>query len=1486
MPYCVLECRLKKILKIAGRVAMGVLLTVYVAVAALNYSVVQSYLGMAVGEYFSREWGGQVKIGSLHATPWDHLIADNLLMVDPYGDTILDAKRLSVRFRRFPFKGGDIDDGGINTGTLTMDRVYLRDAYYHLAITEDSVTGRDEINLQHIIDYFNDGRKDKDDDSTRHTFTIDVNTLVLNRVHYRMDLPEFGKTKPEHGVDIPHMEFFDINARFKDLHVVNEDVTVRILKMSTLEKSGFKVDNISGEVHVGRHDITVKNLDVETPRSHIMADARMDYPNWMPNYLQTVQHELLLKEGTTVNFSDIAYWAPVLWGIDAQLRADGTASGTIDNLVTEGLNVYYGGATEVVVAGTVKGLPDIENTVFNIDHLGLKTEESDLRRLSAGLPQLPERLVKQLCKGEYLDLHARGEGGLHGKATANINMVCGFGNLQADILTTTHTNGRRRVTLDANSDGMGLAWIGTDWLTHAGMTLSVDAELPRRLDDLRHTTVNAELSIPSSTVKGNRLSPIDMACYMNNGVATLKATSNDSLAAFDAEASVDLRDSLRNYTAAVVVDRLAAHAFGLLPEPQDLIKGRVDVKAQGNDIDDMDMELIATNVTVGDFDLKDLVLNVASDGRHKDIRLESTPLSASAYGDFAYSDLPLMVQQTLSTVLPADLGLARAPDSTKLSAIAGNTVNFSALWLDDGEALQTLVPGMRLAYGSRLSGTYNNGETLKMVVRIDSLRMGSLLLSGLGLSSHRVGGDYVVDIESQDLSLGSLDLMSDIGLVVRSNSQRAEAGLVWGDSADATHGDLLLSLRQGRIEVVRPFFHVGSTPWMLDIADLVIDPAHRMSVKGSGISIHSDSQRISADISMDHQDNDYVMLDFDRFNLELLCDMLLQGSAISVAGLVDGHFELYGLGQTPYFNTNLTIDSCHVNRQSLGDVAVKSNWNAELNTLNLQLHSPQLDATGWIGLADNDPGLNFDVAFDSFDLSLAAPLMKDFSNRFEGMLHGSFDLGGTLGSPVILGEALVENGALHVDMTGVTYYFNDSLRFNGNTVSLDRFLILDSRGNTAYLDGEIHHHSLRDLVLDLDLSTDNLLVLDRPDGDQFFGTLLASATGKVTGRLDNLKIAVDARTNPGSTLSIPVSEQRQVKSQSYITFVDDQPEKAKTNTESRKSNNHLNLEVDLDIRPDMRLALPMVFSGVDVNVGASGSGNLHLSLSDGQQPQVLGSYEITSGTMKLTLVSLVVKDFTIEQGSNLSFQGSVPDARFDLRAVYSQRANLSTLTGSLSTLDNTQKYIQVENVIAVSGTLTQPTIGFDLRLPNADQSVEDEVFSYIDRNSERDMLNQTVSLLVNGNFYNVSGNDLATGGNAATSGISTLASTLGGMMADMVDIVDINVDYRAATDMTNQQLDLNISKDWGRWYLESTLGYGGESRELEASNTGGTVIDALVGYRLSPLVHLYAYNRTNTNDYTRMDLPYKQGIGLKLTKDFDRWSDLFRPAKKKTKKKK
>ena len=133
--------------------------------------------------------------------------------------------------------------------------------------------------------------------------------------------------------------------------------------------------------------------------------------------------------------------------------------------------------------------------------------------------------------------------------------------------------------------------------------------------------------------------------------------------------------------------------------------------------------------------------------------------------------------------------------------------------------------------------------------------------------------------------------------------------------------------------------------------------------------------------------------------------------------------------------------------------------------------------------------------------------------------------------------------------------------------------------------------------------------------------------------------------------------------------------------------------------------------------------------------------------------------------------------------------------------------------------------------------------------------------------------------------LDIVTSFVGNSLTDMVQFVDVNIDFRSATEVTKEQLDVNISKDWGRWYLESTLGYGGESRDLEASTVNGAIIDALIGYRLTPMFHLYAYNRTNTNDYTGIDMPYKQGAGLKVTKDFDSWGELFGIKKKSVKKK-
>ena len=1445
--------------KIVWRVLAGLLLTVYVAVALLNYSLVQSYLGTAAGHRLSREWGGTVKIGALHAMPWDHLVLNNFLLVSPDNDTIFDVERLSVHFKRFPYEKMH----------LSLDRVYMRNGYYHLAIRYDSVADRQTMNMQYIFDHYaSDKPKEPKDPGP---FTVDVGTLTLNHVHYKMDLPEIPEMTFPYGVSIAHMEFVDIVSRIKDIHVVNDDVTCRLVKMTAEERSGFKVNQIEANVHVGRNDITVTDFELRTERTTVKAEVEILHHDWFSDdYCDSVQHDIRLKEGTTVALGDAAYWAPWLWGSETQVDAVGYMKGTINDMRTE-MALHWGERSGLLAAGNLTDIAHPDTAKVDLDIERLWTNVDDLSPLFTLLHIKPGILTRQV---DYIDMSARLRGGMQTLTTANVNLNSGLGNLHADALLSPIASGGMHFNAEVGSHGMGLKILRSDWLTHTGFALSAVGDIgdPKDLTTLYGTM---EGQLMNSVVRGQRLAPIDLSCKVEGGTGNVNIASTDSLALLALQADFDLSDTLKRARCVMDIERLNTVVLNLLPEKYGELKTSVEMEYEGYDLETMQGGVALHGTRLGPLQMDRLAVSADAREGFKELRLRSDAVDLSVDGHFDYADLPLIVRQMGAEMLPAYLFPADSLTEEELQELKQSNLQLHLLWRDDGRFLSALSDGVAIARNTRLTGSYNSAEQMKLVLRSDSIRLGPALLGDVGLDSRKEGKDYVMRLLSQEVNIGSVELLQRADLQLTSNPARSLLELAWGYEDTPSQGDVELRLQDGRVDVLKQGFTIGGTPWELQIADLSVQNADgKLKLQGNGITVHSDQQSVDARLSLQQMPSDLLELTFKHFALGGLIGIVLQDSPVTLSGDIDGLFSLYGLNETPFFNANLQIDSCVVNRQPLGDVKLRSNWNAELNILNLQLAGNQVDADGWVALGSDNAEMNFNVDFDSLELALIAPLLSSFSSRFEGRLHGTFDVAGTLSRPVIVGEALVEDGVLQVDMTNVTYYFNDSLQFTQKQVVLDSFRVRDPRGNTAYVDGAIAYEDLSDVRLDLTMHTDNLLVLDRSSGDAFYGTVLASAEGTVRGPVDGLAVNVSARTTPGCVLTVPVNDQRQVKAQNYIHFTSEQPVAASRQSAPRKEQK-MNLELDLAITPDVQFNLPMDFSEIGATVSANGSGDLHLTLAGTDGPQMLGNYEFTSGTMKFSALSLISKEFAIESGSSLNFQGSLADARFDLQAVYSQRVNLSTLTGGMTDVGGSQKYIQVENVIAIAGTLQEPTIGFDIRLPNADPSVEEEVFAFIDRNSERDMLNQTLSLLAMGHFYNA--NSTSVGGNIATSGS---ISALNSILSDMTGI-DIGVDYKMGNELTKDQVDVNISKDWGRWYLESTLGYGGESRELQAGDAGSAIIDALVGYRLSPLVHLFAYNRTNTNDYTRMDLPYKQGVGLKLTKDFDNWGELFKLKSKK-----
>lgn len=1478
---------LKRILHIGFKIAKYALIGVYVLVALLNSAVVQSYIGAAAGSYFSKEWGGKVRIGAIHFSPISHVILDNIELISPDNDTIFVGERLACRFNRFPFH-----DSGLH-----FDRVLLRNARYHLATYRDE-DGKPGINLNYIINYFATDREPSPEPPK--PFEVDVKELRLRNVDYIQDLPESPHYKHyDHGVVIPHMRFLGTNGVLRRVRVINDSVTVRIVAFSTTEQSGMHVEDLSADIVVSRHGIHATNLDLQTGHSRIFMDAHLVYHGWeeMSDYCNTVEHDVVLKEGTEVNICEASYWAPMLWGMDCLLRPRGHVYGTIADMQAEQMMVDFGQESRLFVDAHVTGLPMIENTRMDVDIHRLHTSYDDLAAVKHPEPikmQAPD-LVRDLSP---IDLEAS----LHGGASNcmvefGLNSTVGDleGNANVRFDSTVNNYAYRG---EVTSRGLVLSKLmPNDWVTRSGFHMTVEGR-GLRLEDME-LTMDGRLY--DTWFKGKQIDRTVLSAEMKEGVMLADLQLNDSLIKLDLTASADLKDS--SLTAELWLDNAQLTDLKLATSDSAIqLSTRMRADVQGLNPDQIKGTVVLrdTRLKMGERMVRmDSILLDANDvDGQRQLSLRSDWVDLALNGYYQLSDVPLLVQDFCNRYLPTYYNPYRTKVAPDLTALSDDNFDFNIEWKDNGKGMEQLVPGLRVAEGTRLWGNYNMAESMKLVMRCDSLTMNSIGLHDIGLSSSGRGENYQLTLRAGELNLGTKKLMEAVDVDIRMSERISALALKWGlmDNEVAgnaqekkSYGDLELFLTSteadNKIVITKPNFHMMGQQWSLVCPSGVL--VNRERLKMEGLKVYGMGQSVSLSALISEGEEEFAKAEFDGFAVGSLCDLLLTNTSLDVEGRLDGMIYLHDFKDRPHFDAALTVDGLALNGHPMGDMTIHSQYLTADERLNVDLSSVltrdgmavhPIECHGYMLTRGTSPTLNFNLNFAELDLKAAKPLLANVSSDLDGLLSGWLQLRGTVASPQIDGTMKIDRGLLQLSATGVAYLFDDSLKIDQNRLHLNRFAIHDAIGNAAYVNGELALNESQ-LELDLNLNTDRIMVLNKPmDESAFYGRLIASANGTIKGPVDRLDIQIAASALEGSDIFVPISNKRQVSENEFVVFI--APNRTGRTSQRRRpttrSNNNMNLMLNLTVTPGVKVNLPMDFDQVTASMTAVGQGDIQVSMHGNQTPNILGDYKFTSGNVSVSLLQLITQNFAIEDGSTLNFPGNIDDARFNINAVYNQRVNLATLVDNASTGNTGDTYVQVQDVITMEGTLRQPSIKFDIRLPNAEQSVVDQVFSYIDKNNERDMLNQSISLLLFGRF-SPSGSS-AGSDNMLTDGVSSinlLTSSASSIVSNLVKVVDVNFKYQAATAATGGKLDVGISKQWNKFYFESTFGYGNANNQHETDMPNVLVGDVELGYKLNPYVHFYGFHRTNTSYFTRTELPYKQGVGIKVSKDFNTLYDLM-----------
>ena len=522
---------------------------------------------------------------------------------------------------------------------------------------------------------------------------------------------------------------------------------------------------------------------------------------------------------------------------------------------------------------------------------------------------------------------------------------------------------------------------------------------------------------------------------------------------------------------------------------------------------------------------------------------------------------------------------------------------------------------------------------------------------------------------------------------------------------------------------------------------------------------------------------------------------------------------------------------------------------------------------------------------DNLNLKIIEPYLTSLTSDIGGTLYTKdLKIKGPFTQPNISGILEAKNAHLKIDILNITYDFNDKIYLNNNIFSFKNFTLSDKQKNKIVLNGDITHHNFTDFDLNINAVADKLKILDTDEySDQmYYGTAFASATADVKGDLNHLNIDVAARTERGTILTVPISSKTSATQNSFIKFITIQDTTSISLEDKIKKEETQGLtydiSVDLNVTPDAQLILPMDFNQLKGDLSAKGNGDLKIALGSERELSLIGGIEIENGQFKMSVMDMMAKTFEIEQGGTLTWTGEPAGGNLDLQAIYKTKASLMPILGS-----EYSKAVDVQSIIKLTGSMMNPQPKFDIRLPNTDDNTVERLFMNIDRNDEKAMLEQTVSLLFLHQFYSAEGNYENT---VMETGISSAFEAafgqISGMLTDVIRVVDVNMNYSRGTETTSDQFDVNLSRDYGRWVVNVNSSFGtGENISTTNQETNAIIGDAYVEYKMTDAFRVRVFNRSNANDFTKYNIsPFTQGVGLFYRKQFDSIHEIFRRKKK------
>lgn len=662
------------------------------------------------------------------------------------------------------------------------------------------------------------------------------------------------------------------------------------------------------------------------------------------------------------------------------------------------------------------------------------------------------------------------------------------------------------------------------------------------------------------------------------------------------------------------------------------------------------------------------------------------------------------------------------------------------------------------------------------------------------------------------------------------------------------------------------------------------------SVSFNGHSLVADSKR----------DND-INLGFIDFPIDYLTHVLEQDIG-QFNGVINGNVHLSGDLSLPTANAKLAISNLEFENGLLGDLIlrVENLSGSDIVTIEASLTNDETSLVTNGILKMSEKTIEVETQIDRLSLKSLEPFFTGFIEESEGYVKGQLRLSGNYMHPVIEGNLSLHDIQTNLAYTGMQYTIdNQSIILSDRLIEFGEMVVTDGEKRQAFLSGKINHEDFSNFVLDLSFSTDDFGFLNTTAAvnELFYGKLILKTSGTVKGPIAAPVVQMSALTLPGTILYISAFPDVDLASYEGVVIFSS-PEAylaGKDEIQSPKVTFPLTLELNLELTDNAELQFIVDPISGDKLI-TKGESNLTIKLRPPGVMEMFGSYVVSSGRYDFSYSEFLKKNFDIQRGSIVTFNGDPLSATFDATAIYSTETSTYELIKNESTLTSSEilqarRKSQVDVSMKLTGQLQSPEISFDLSLPGFPAgSLEDMISAKLQnlKSQPSDMNNQVFGLLLFNSFI-VPGGSSEGGGNSivragtgqALSSVSSLFTQQLNNLADKyVKGVEVNFDLNSyQTDRRGDQsssivtsVGVGVSKQLlgDRLRIEATGNLDFEDSSTQSEKYTAIAGNFLLEYKLNETgQYLLRVYRRDYSDTLTGEKTAKNGIGIMFKKSFD-----------------